>query len=80
MKKGAFSKFIIILVIVLNVIFTGYLLYIMPQLTFEPSTLIISWFGFTSGEAGLVALIKIFKVKKKGGTRTNESEDVIPDE
>lgn len=78
MKKGSYSKLIITLIILLNVAFTAYLLYILPQLTFEPSTLIVSWFGFTSGEAGLLALIKIFKVKKGG--KQDESENAASDE
>lgn len=78
MKKGSYSKLIISLIILLNVAFTAYLLYILPQLTFEPSTLIVSWFGFTSGEAGLLALIKIFKVKKGG--KQDESENAASDE
>ena len=67
--KVKFSNFIVIVVIILNVLFTAYMLYILPQLTFEPSTLIASWFAFTGTEVGLLALIKIFKVK---GGKKNE--------
>lgn len=62
----------------LNVAFTAYLLYILPQLSFEPSTLIGSWFGFWGGEAGLLALIKVFKVKKGG--MQDEPENTTPKE
>ena len=62
-KKGRFSKFIVVLVILLNVIFTAAVLYIFLQVGSEPQVLIAAWFAFTTGELWMLAGIK--KRKKK---------------
>ena len=64
-KKGVYSKLIVVAVIVLNVIFTAAVLYVFLQTGSEPSTLIASWFAFTTGE--LLMLSSIKKVKEKKG-------------
>ncbi|MEN6313267.1 MAG: hypothetical protein ABFD25_03345 [Clostridiaceae bacterium] len=66
MKKGAYSKFIVVLVIFLNVAFTVSIIFILPKLAFEPSTLIASWFTFTTTELLTLAYIKKQKIKKGG--------------
>lgn len=53
-KLSRFSKKIVALIITANILFTGAVLYIFLRTGSEPSTLIVSWFGFTTGE--LVAL------------------------
>jgi hypothetical protein len=53
-----FSKWIVALVISLNVVFTGIVLYIFWVTQYEPSTLITSWFAFTTGELLALAGIK----------------------
>lgn len=70
MKKGTYSKAIVALVIFLNVAFTASIEYILPRLAFEPSTLIASWFAFTTTELLALAYIKKQKIKKGG----NEGE------
>lgn len=77
-KKGRYSKFIIALIITLNVIFTAAVLYINYLGYAVSDSLIISWFGFTSGEAGLLAIIKVFKLKK--GDKQDELPSTISDE
>ena len=67
--KGKFSKFIILTVILLNIIFTAAVLYIFLQTSSEPAALIAAWFSFTTGELWLLASIKKRKVEKGG---TNE--------
>jgi hypothetical protein len=57
MKKGVFSK------LVVNVVFTAAVLYIFMKTYVEPTTLIVSWFAFTTGELGALAGIKIKKSK-----------------
>lgn len=57
-KGGRFSKFIVVLVILLNIIFTASVLYIYLKVQNEPTTLIMSWFAFTTGELWLMASIK----------------------
>lgn len=62
-KKGRFSKFVVTLVILLNVIFTTAVLYIYLQVGSEPVTLIGSWFAFTTVELWSLAKIKRKKIK-----------------
>ncbi len=57
-KKGRFSKFIVVLVILLNVIFTTGIFYVFTKVGSEPSTLIVSWFGFTTVELWSLSKIK----------------------
>ena len=57
-KGGRFSKFIVVLVIFLNIAFTTSVLYIYLKVQNEPTTLIMSWFTFTTGELWLMASIK----------------------
>ncbi len=54
-----FSKFIVIFIVVLNVVFTATVLAIYFVLGQPPSdTLILAWFSFTTGELGLLAYIR----------------------
>lgn len=64
-KEGRFSKRIVALVIFLNVIFTAAVLYIFLRVASEPTTLIISWFAFTTGELWMLSSIKKKEVKKE---------------
>jgi hypothetical protein len=64
-KKGVFSKGIIILIILANIIFTSAVLWVFLKTSVEPSTLIMSWFSFTTVELWSLASIK--KVKEKNG-------------
>ncbi len=63
-KKNRFSKFIVTLVILLNVIFTSEVLYIFLQVGNEPQVLIGAWFAFTTGELWMLSSIKKKKVKE----------------
>lgn len=65
-KKGVYSKVIVAVVIVLNVLFTTAVLYVFEKTASEPSTLIVSWFAFTTGELFMLSSIKKAKEKKKG--------------
>ena len=69
-KKGRFSKFIVTLVILLNVVFTTAVLYIFLQVGSEPQVLIGAWFTFTTGELWMLASIK----KKKKKVKESENE------
>ncbi len=66
-KKGQYSKLIIAAVIILNILFTAAVLYVFLKTGNEPSTLIASWFGFTTGELLLLSSIKKSKIKKGSG-------------
>lgn len=62
-KKGLYSKFIVVIVIGLNVWFTDRLLDVYSVIGNEPVTLIAAWFAFTTGELLMLTFIK--KSKKK---------------
>jgi len=63
-KKGRFSKFIVILVILLNVAFTLGIFYLFLKVGSEPTTLIGSWFTFTTVELWNLAKIRRDKIKE----------------
>ncbi|MPN03221.1 hypothetical protein SDC9_150447 [bioreactor metagenome] len=69
MKNSRFSKILVTLIIVMNVAFTIYVLEIFKKIGSEPSTLILSWFGFTTGE-----LLMLSSIKKKKITSDSTSE------
>jgi len=60
-----FSKFIVSLVIALNVIFTAVIVYVFLQIGSEPTALITAWFGFTTVELWALAGIKKKEVDKE---------------
>jgi len=70
-KKNKFSKFIVTVVILLNILFTAAVLYVFLQTGSEPMTLIGCWFAFTTGELWMLSSIKKSKVKKEGENSEN---------
>lgn len=64
-KKGLFSKAIVISVILANVAFTVAVLSVFLKTSAEPSTLIASWFAFTTVEVWSLAKIKSAKESNK---------------
>jgi len=64
-----FSKKVVALVILLNVGFTGVVLYLFLRTGNEPSTLIGCWFGFTTVELWSLSKITREKVKIDADTR-----------
>ena len=65
-QKNRFSKFIVTVVIFLNILFTTAVLYTFLKVGSEPMTLIGCWFAFTTGELWMLSSIKKSKVKKEG--------------
>jgi len=61
-----FSKKIVALVIALNIVFTGAVLYVFLRTGSEPTSLVVAWFSFTTVE--LWTLAGITKEKLKGGS------------
>lgn len=76
-KKNKFSKFIVTLVILLNILFTAVVLYIFMQTGSEPMTLIGCWFAFTTGELWMLSSIKKSKVKKEGENNEDQLETEV---
>lgn len=64
MKKGIFSKIIVILVIALNVLFAKRVLDIFEVIGSEPTVLIGAFFAFTTGELWLLSRITRDKLKE----------------
>lgn len=69
-KKGGFSKLIITLVVLMNIIFTSAVLYVFLKTSSEPVALVGAWFAFTTGELWMLSSIKKAKVEK--GDNDNE--------
>lgn len=69
MKKTKYSKAIVALVILLNVIFTIGVLLIFRETGTEPTVLIGCWFAFTTGELWMLSSIK----KSEKGKDNNEN-------
>jgi hypothetical protein len=63
-KKGGFSKWIIVLVVLMNIIFTSAVLYVFLKTSSEPVALVGAFFAFTTGELWMLSSIKKEKVKK----------------
>jgi len=70
-----YSKFIVVLVILLNTIFTGIVLYIYYKIGSEPAIIIGSWFAFTTGELWMLANIK--KSEMRGYNEEDKLETKI---
>lgn len=64
-RQGRFSKRIVSLVILLNIIFTAAVLYIFLKVGNEPMALIGAWFTFTTGELWMLSSIKKKEVKEE---------------
>jgi len=60
-----FSKWIVSLVILLNITFTVAVLYIFYHVGTEPTTLIGTWFGFTTIELWALAGIRKKEIEKQ---------------
>ena len=71
-----FSKWIVALIICLNLGFTVAILYIFMRIGSEPTALIAAWFAFTTGELWMLAGIK--KEKLRGERRIEDQRDKYP--
>lgn len=60
-----FSKWIVIIVVILNIIFTAAVLYVFLKTSGEPVVLVGAWFAFTTGELWLLSGIKKQKERNK---------------
>ena len=69
-KKGRFSKRVVSMVILLNVLFTVGIMYIYLRTGSEPTTLIGCWFSFTT-----IELWELSKIKRNNGKEIDEEED-----
>lgn len=63
-KKGNFSKKIVILVILMNILFTLAIMYLFLRTGNEPMTLVGAWFSFTTVELFSLSKIKRAEIKE----------------
>ena len=70
-RKGFFSKFLVALIISTNIVFTIAVLIIFCVTYTEPATLIMAWFGFTTGELWFLCTIKKSKQRKDDTNATD---------
>lgn len=59
-----YSKVIVLLVILLNVGFTAGVFYVSLHMATIPDSLIVAWFGFTTGQLWFMAQIKKAKIRR----------------
>ena len=62
--KKSFSKSIVALVIALNIAFAASVLVVFAMTGAEPSTLVVAWFSFTTGELWILSKIKKAKIEE----------------
>ena len=73
--KGNFSKFLVWFIILLNIVFTAAVLFVFWHTGAEPSTLVVSWFAFTSSELIATAFIKGKKIRKEMLTSRKKEDE-----
>lgn len=64
-SKGQYSKALVTLIILMNVIFTIAVFIVFARTGSEPSTLIATWFSFTTVELWSLARIKKKKIDRE---------------
>lgn len=69
-NKVKYSKFIVLMVIILNATFAFSTLYVFLRTSNEPAVLIGAWFAFTTGE---LWMLKDIKKSKNVGGHQNEN-------
>jgi hydrogenase-4 membrane subunit HyfE len=70
-----YSKVIVALVILLNVVFTAATLYVFLRTGNEPSALIAAWFAFTTGELWFLAGIKKREISNGVGADASNRDE-----
>lgn len=63
--KGQYSKALVTLIILMNIIFTIAVFIVFARTGSEPSTLIATWFSFTTVELWSLARIKKKKIDRE---------------
>lgn len=74
MKKGQYSKWLIVLIVLLNVGFAFGILWEMKNGGAEPAILIKEWFKWTTIELGASAGVKMTKIIADGVQKIIESK------
>lgn len=64
-QKQDFSKILVTMVIIMNILFTIAVLYVFMHVGYEPSSLVVAWFAFTTGELWFLSGIKKKKIDQE---------------
>lgn len=67
-----FSKMVVILIILLNILFTIGVLIVFSKTSCEPTALVAAWFSFTTGELFALSSIKKKEIKKEQEDQKDE--------
>lgn len=73
MKKIKYSKLVVVMVIILNIVFTATVLFVFLKTSSEPITLIGCWFAFTTGELWMLSSIKKSEVINEKENKKDEN-------
>lgn len=76
MKTSKYSKRLIILVIMLNVIFAGIAMFVLWDTGSESPSLTAAWFGFTTTELLAIAGIKVTKNKQAANSVSHFTDTI----
>lgn len=74
-----FSKIVIILVIIMILIFTGWVLYIFYNNKTEPTAMIAAFFAFMTGEVWALAKLKLAEINAESNAKKEEKKEGMKD-
>ena len=61
----SYSKVLVSFIVLMNLVFTGVILYMFWNHGFEPTSLIVAWFAWTTGELWALSKIKRTEVESE---------------
>lgn len=67
-----YSKIIVMLIIILNILFAAAVLYVFLKTSAEPTGLVAGWFAFTTGELWALSSIKKTETKSIDNNKGDE--------
>lgn len=77
LTPAKFSKIIVVCVLAAVALFTVAMIYVYAQYGGIPDTLVVSFFSFAGGEAGVLGFIKCNDERQKKKTVEPENEEAV---
>jgi hypothetical protein len=77
LTRAKFSKIIIVSVLAAVASFTVAMIFVYTKYGGIPDTLVVSFFSFAGGEAGVLGLIKCNDEKQKTKTADSENDEAV---
>lgn len=77
LTRAKFSKIIIVSVLAAVASFTVAMIFVYAKYGGIPDTLVVSFFSFAGGEAGVLGLIKCNDEKQKKKTADSENDEAV---